>query len=71
MTNMKIIKGARRELEYQLLAALFTPGCQAAAESLKQRLAARGKGRVHAVSTTASASPNEPPPAPEPVDDQT
>jgi hypothetical protein len=71
MTNMKIIKGRRRELEYQLLAALFTPGRQAAAESLKQRLAARGKGRVHAVGATASPSPNEPPPAPEPVDDQT
>ncbi len=70
MANLKIIKGARRELEYQLLHALFTPGGNANAESLKQRLAARGKGRVRAVGASASASPHEPPPASEPVEDQ-
>lgn len=69
MANMKIIKGARRELEHQLLHAMFTPGGNVTAESLKQRLAARGKGRVHAVGATASPSSNEPPPAPEPVED--
>jgi hypothetical protein len=71
MTNMKIIHGRRRELEYQLLAALFTPGRQAAAESLKQRLAARGKGQLRAVGATPSPSPDAQPPTSEPVDDQT
>lgn len=70
MANMKIIHGKRRELEYQLLHALFTPGGNATAESLKQRLVPRGKDRVRAVGATASASPHEPPPAPEPAEDR-
>ena len=71
MTNMKIIKGARRELEYQLLAALFTPGRQATAESLKQRLAVRGKGRVHVVGATLPRTPGKLPPTSELFDDKT
>ncbi len=69
MANIKIIQGKRRELEYQLLHALFTPGGNATAESLKQRLVARGKGRVRAVGASASPSSNEPPAA-ETVEDQ-
>lgn len=69
MANMKIIKGARRELEYQLLAALFTPGCQATAESLKQRLAPRGKNRIQAVGVTALPMASESSPAPQPIED--
>jgi hypothetical protein len=51
MTKLKLIKGERRELEYQLLAALFTPGGGASAEALKQRLTPRGKDRLRAVRT--------------------
>lgn len=69
MANMKIIQGNRRELEYQLLHAMFTPGGNANAESLKQRLVPRGKDRVHAVGA-ASVSPNKPPSASEPVKDR-
>ena len=63
MANMKIIKGARRELEYQLLAALFTPGGDVTAEALKQQLAPRGKGRLRAVRTPRlhGAAPTPPP----------
>ncbi len=49
MNKLKIIQGKRRALEYQLLAALFTPGGDANAEALKQRLTPRGKGRLRAV----------------------
>jgi hypothetical protein len=69
MANMKIIHGRRRELEYQLLAALFTPGGNANAESLKQRLAARGNGRVHAVGATPSPAAGETSSVPKPIKD--
>jgi hypothetical protein len=70
MTKLKIIQGTRRELEHQLLAAMFMPGGNASAETLKQRLAPRGIGRIRAVSAAPSPSPSEPPPTPEPVDDR-
>ena len=70
MTKLKIIQGARRELEYQLLAALFTPGGDDTAEALKQQLARRGRGRIRAVGATPS-SPGAPPPMTEPLDDRT
>jgi hypothetical protein len=69
MANMKIIHGRRRELEYQLLAALFTPGRQATAESLKQQLAPRGTGKLRAVGAMPPCG--APPPTLEPIDDQT
>jgi len=43
MTKLKLIKGARRELGYQLLHAIFTAGGNITAVALKQRLAPRGK----------------------------
>ena len=60
MTKLKIIQGRRRELEYQLLAAMFTPGGNVAAELLKQNLAPRGKDRLRAVGASASASRSDP-----------
>lgn len=63
MTKMKIIQGRRRELEYQLLAAMFTPGGDASAEALKQRLTPRGKGRLRAVHTPGYPSAPTAPPA--------
>lgn len=69
MAKMKIIKGARRELEYELLAALFTLGGNAAAESLKRRLAPRGKDQIRAVRTFASPMSGESSPTPPPIED--
>lgn len=69
MANMKIIKGARRELEYQLLRAIFTPGGNITAEALKQRLAPRGTGQLRAVD--ASPARGALPPSSQPLDDQT
>lgn len=69
MAKLKLIKGARRELEYQLLRAIFTPGGNITAEALKQRLAPRGTGQLHAVD--ASPSRGALPPSPQPLDEQT
>ena len=69
MPNMKIIQGARRELEYELLVALFTPGANAAAESLKQRLAPRGKDQIRAVSSSASSLPGKSSPLSRPAEE--
>lgn len=70
MPNMKIIQGARRELEYEFLAALFTPGAAARAEALKQRLSRRGGNQLHAVDATCSPSPSVPRSPSESVEDQ-
>lgn len=67
--QMKIIQGTRRELEYELLTALFTPDGDATAESLKQRLAPRGKEQIRAVRTVASPMSGEPSPTPQPIKD--
>ena len=74
MTHMKIIHGRRRELEYQLLTALFTPGGDATAEALKQRLAPRGKDQIRAMGATPSReasplTPNSSTTKPEQADD--
>jgi hypothetical protein len=69
MAKLKLIKGARRELEYQLLRAIFTPGANITAEALKQRLASRGTGQLRAVD--AAPSRGALPPSPQPLDDQT
>jgi hypothetical protein len=69
MAKLKIIHGRRRELEYQLLAAMFTPGGNASAEKLKLRLARRGTGQIRAVGATPA--PGAPSRALEPVDDRT
>jgi hypothetical protein len=69
MANMKIINGGRRELEYRLLRAIFTPGANITAEALKQRLASRGTGQLRAVD--AAPSRGALPPSPQPLDDQT
>ena len=68
MTKLKILQGKRRELEYQLLAALFTPGGGASAEALKQRLIPRGKGRLRAVRTPRL---HDVPITPPPIEDAT
>lgn len=68
MTKLKIIHGRRRELEYQFLAALFTPGSGASAEALKQRLTPRAKGRLRAV---RAPSPHPVPTMPPPIEDAT
>lgn len=70
MPNMKIIQGARRELEYELLAALFTPGADASAEALKQRLARRGANQLRAVNASPSPSSSAPLSPSESVEDQ-
>jgi hypothetical protein len=69
MTKLKLIKGARRELEYQLLHAIFMPGGNITAEALKQRLAPRGKDQLRAVGATPSCG--APPSTPAPLDNQT
>jgi len=60
MTKLKIIQGRRRELEYQLLVAMFTPGGNVTAGLLKQKLAWRGEVWLRAVGVIASASPSDP-----------
>jgi hypothetical protein len=69
MAKLKIINGGRRELEYQLLAAMFTPGGNANVETLRLRLARRGGGQIRAVGATPA--PGSPPRTLEPVDDRT
>lgn len=69
VTKMKIIQGARRELEYELLTALFTPGADATAESLKRRLAPRGKDQIRAVSTPAFSMSGKSSPSPRPTEE--
>ncbi len=61
MTHLKLIQGQRRDLEFQFLTALFTPGGDATAEALKKRLMPAAKGRLRAVGATSSPPPREPP----------
>ncbi len=70
MTKLKIIQGTRRDLEYQLLHAIFTPGGNITAEALKQRLAPRGKDQLRTVDAKPSPSPGEPLPPSESVEDR-
>ena len=61
MTRLKLIRGQRRELEFQFLTALFTPGGHTTAEALKKRLMPAAKGRLRAVGATSSPPPSQPP----------
>lgn len=61
MTRLKLIQGQRRELEFQFLTALFTPGGDATAEAIKKRLTPAAKDRLRTVSTTSSPPPRDPP----------
>jgi len=63
MTHLKLIQGGRRELEFKLLTALFTPGGNTAADTLRKQLTPRAQGRIRAVGPTPSSPPSEPPPA--------
>jgi len=63
MTRLKLIPGQRRELEFQFLTALFTPGGHTIAEALKKRLMPAAKGRLRAVDATSSLPPSDPPPS--------
>jgi hypothetical protein len=71
MTQLKLIKGGRRELEFKLLTALFTPGGNAAADTLRKQLTPRAKGRIRAVGPTPASPPSEPSPLSESVKDRT
>jgi hypothetical protein len=63
MTQLKLIQGGRRELEFKFLTALFTPGGNATADTLKKQLTRPAKGRMRAVGPTPSSPSSEPPPA--------
>lgn len=49
MKRPDIIQGGRAELERELLEAIFTPGAESLADTLKARLAPRGYRRLHLV----------------------
>jgi hypothetical protein len=61
MTHLKLIQGNRRELEFQFLTTLFTPGGNAAADALKKQLTRPAKGRMRAMSVTSSSPLSKPP----------
>jgi len=63
MPHLKLIQGQRRELEFQFLTALFTPGGHVTAEVLKKRLTPAAKGWLRAVDVTSSSPPRDPPPS--------
>jgi len=63
MIDLKLIQGNRRELEFQFLTSLFTPGGNAAADTLKKRLTPPAKGRIRAVGPAPASPPSEPPPS--------
>ena len=63
MTHLKLIQGGRRELEFQFLTALFTPGGNSTADALKRQLTPRAKDQIHAVGPVPTSPPSEPPPS--------
>ena len=63
MAHLKLIQGGRRDLEFQFLTALFTPGGNATADALKKQLTQSAKGRIRTVGPTSASPPSEPPPS--------
>jgi hypothetical protein len=63
MTDLKLIQGGRRELEFQFLTALFAPGGNATADALKKQLTRPAKDRIRTVAPTPASPPSEPPPS--------
>jgi hypothetical protein len=61
MTHLKLTQGNRRELEFQFLTALFTPGGNATADALKKQLTRPAKGQMRIVGSTPAPPPSEPP----------
>jgi hypothetical protein len=59
MKRPDIIQGGRAELERELLEAMFTPGAEPLADTLKVRLARRGYRKLRLVPDDTCKSPPE------------